>query len=38
VLLLTLQRRSELALAEWREFDPKAKTWAWAIPDAYAIN
>jgi len=34
LLLLTLQRRSELALAEWREFDLKAKTWA--IPDAHA--
>jgi integrase len=34
VLLLTLQRRSELALAEWREFDLKAKTWT--IPDARA--
>ena len=34
VLLLTLQRRSELALAEWREFDFKAKTWT--IPDAHA--
>jgi integrase len=34
VLLLTLQRRSELALAEWREFDLKAKTWT--IPDAHA--
>lgn len=34
VLLLTLQRRSELALAEWREFDLTAKTWT--IPDAHA--
>jgi len=34
VLLLTLQRRSELALAEWREFDFRAKTWS--IPDAHA--
>src|SRR5215469_12798096 len=34
VLLLTLQRRSELALAEWREFDLKAKTWT--IPDSHA--
>ena len=34
VLLLTLQRRSELALAEWREFDFKGKTWT--IPDAHA--
>ena len=34
LLLLTLQRRGELALAEWREFDFKAKTWT--IPDAHA--
>ena len=34
LLLLTLQRRGELALAEWREFDFKAKTWN--IPDAHA--
>jgi integrase len=34
VLLLTLQRRSELALAEWREFNFKEKTWT--IPDANA--
>jgi integrase len=34
VLLLTLQRRSELALAEWREFDFKAKKWT--IPDVHA--
>jgi integrase len=34
VLLLTVQRRSELALAEWREYDFKAKTWT--IPDAHA--
>ncbi|HJS88544.1 MAG TPA: integrase arm-type DNA-binding domain-containing protein [Steroidobacteraceae bacterium] len=34
VLLLTLQRRSELTLAEWREFDFKAKTWT--IPDEHA--
>jgi integrase len=34
VLLLTLQRRSELALAEWREFNFKEKTWT--IPDAHA--
>lgn len=34
VLLLTLQRRSELALAEWREFDFEAKTWT--IPDSRA--
>jgi integrase len=29
-----VQRRSELALAEWREFDFKAKTWT--IPDGHA--
>jgi integrase len=34
ILLLTLQRRSELALAEWDEFDFKAKTWM--IPDSRA--
>ena len=34
VLLLTLQRRSELGLAEWREFDLKARIWR--IPDAHA--
>jgi len=34
VLLLTLQRRSELALAEWREINFKDKTWR--IPDAHA--
>jgi integrase len=34
VLLLTLQRRSELALAEWREFDFKEKTWT--IPAAHS--
>jgi len=34
VLLLTVQRRSELALAEWREYDFKGKTWT--IPDAHA--
>ena len=34
VLLLTLQRRSELALAEWREFDLAGKTCT--IPDAHA--
>ena len=34
VLLLTLQRRSELALAEWREFDLNGKTWT--IPDGHA--
>jgi len=32
LLLFTLQRRSELALGERREFDFKAKTWT--IPDA----
>jgi integrase len=34
VLLLTLQRRSELALAEWREFNFTEKTWT--IPDEHA--
>jgi integrase len=34
LLLLTLQRRSELALAEWREFNFTEKTWT--IPDAHA--
>jgi integrase len=34
VLLLTLQRRSELALAEWREFNFIEKTWT--IPDVHA--
>lgn len=34
LLLLTLQRRSELALAEWREFDFKQRTWT--IPDEHA--
>jgi integrase len=34
LLLLTLQRRSELALAEWREFNFKARTWT--IPDGHA--
>ena len=34
VLLLTLQRRSELALAEWREFNFTEKTWT--IPDERA--
>jgi integrase len=34
VLLLTLQRRSELALAEWGEFDFLEKTWT--IPDLRA--
>jgi integrase len=33
ILLLTLQRRSELALAEWREFDFSKRTWS--IPDAH---
>jgi len=36
VLLLTLQRRSELALAEWRELDLAGKVWT--IPDAHAKN
>jgi integrase len=34
VLLLTLQRRGELALAEWREFNFTGKTWT--MPDAQA--
>ncbi len=34
VLLLTLQRRSELGLAEWREFNFTESTWT--IPDAHA--
>jgi integrase len=34
LLLLTLQRRSELALAEWREFNFTDKTWT--IPDEHA--
>lgn len=34
LLLLTLQRRSELALAEWCEFDFKENTWR--IPNARA--
>jgi integrase len=34
LLLLTLQRRSELALAEWREFNFTEKTWT--IPDSHA--
>lgn len=34
VLLLTGQRRSEIALAEWREFDFDKKVWK--IPDAHA--
>jgi integrase len=36
VLLLTLQRRSELALAEWKEFDFNEKIWR--IPDHQAKN
>jgi integrase len=36
LLLLTLQRRSELGLAEWREFDFARKTWH--IPDAHSKN
>jgi len=36
LLLLTLQRRSELGLAEWKEFDFDAKTWR--IPDEHAKN
>lgn len=34
VLLLTLQRRGELALAKWTEFDFDKRTWA--IPDSHA--
>lgn len=34
LLLLTLQRRSEVALATWLEFDFKAKLWR--IPDEHA--
>jgi integrase len=34
LLLLTLQRRSELALAEWREFDFRNKTWT--VPDDHS--
>lgn len=34
ILLLTMQRRSEIALATWREFDLDAKTWT--IPDEHA--
>ncbi len=34
LLLLTLQRRSELALAEWSEFDFEKRTWS--IPDEHA--
>jgi integrase len=34
MLLLTLQRRSELALADWREFSFTEKTWT--IPDERA--
>lgn len=36
VLLLTLQRRGELGLAEWKDFDFDAKTWR--IPDEHAKN
>jgi integrase len=36
LLLLTLQRRSELCLAEWSEFDFNER--AWRIPDAHAKN
>ena len=36
VLLLTLQRRSELGLAEWREFDFKGRIWR--VPDEHAKN
>jgi integrase len=36
VLLLTLQRRSELGLAQWKDFDFDAKTWR--IPDEHAKN
>jgi integrase len=35
-LLLTLQRREELALASWDEFDFKKK--AWSIPDEHSKN
>lgn len=34
ILLLTMQRRSEIALATWREFDFEKKTWT--IPDEHA--
>lgn len=36
VLLLTLQRRSELGLAEWKDIDFNAKTWR--VPDEHAQN
>lgn len=36
LLLLTLQRRSELVLAEWNEFDFDERTWR--IPDSHAKN
>jgi integrase len=36
LLLLTLQRRSELGLAEWKEFDFEEKVWR--IPDQHAKN
>lgn len=36
LLLLTLQRRGELASAEWREFNFVEKTWT--IPDAHSKN
>ena len=36
VLLLTMQRRSELALAEWSEFDFEDKQWQ--IPAAHTKN
>ena len=36
VLLLTMQRRSELALAEWSEFDFENKQWQ--IPAAHTKN
>jgi integrase len=34
VLLLTLQRRGELGLAEWKEFDFNARLWR--IPNGHA--
>jgi integrase len=36
LLLLTLQRRGELAAAEWREFNFTEKTWT--IPDSHSKN
>jgi integrase len=36
VLLLTMQRREELALATWDEFDFRKR--AWNIPDAHSKN